>query len=119
MRWRPGRSCTPYTAATAMRASSRATPPRVSCGAMRRCPEPRERDVTAPPAGAHARPAPQRSQVRWKIFLYLFGFGFILYMQQRAIPVAGIEMMPRLNLSQLQIAWLEQALLVGYTVMQF
>lgn len=86
---------------------------------MRRCPEPRERDVTAPPAGAHTRPAPQRSQVRWKIFLYLFGFGFILYMQQRAIPVAGIEMMPRLNLSQLQIAWLEQALLVGYTVMQF
>ena len=71
------------------------------------------------PQGALALPAPQRVRVRWKIFLYLFGFGFILYMQQRAIPVASVEMMPRLHLSQLQIAWLEQSLLLGYTVMQF
>ena len=59
------------------------------------------------------------SRVRWRIFLFLFGFGFILYMQQRAIPVASVEMMPRLGLSQMQIAWLEQALLIGYTVLQF
>jgi len=66
-----------------------------------------------------AASAPQRVRVRWKIFLFLFGFGFILYMQQRAIPVASVEMMPRLGLSQLQIAWLEQALLIGYTLLQF
>ncbi len=71
------------------------------------------------PAGALPRPAAQRVRVRWKIFLYLFGFGFILYMQQRAIPVASVEMMPRLGLTQLQIAWLEQALLIGYTLLQF
>ncbi len=58
-------------------------------------------------------------RVRWKIFLFLFGFGFILYMQQRAIPVASVEMMPRLGFTQLQIAWLEQALLIGYTLLQF
>jgi len=62
---------------------------------------------------------PQLQRVRWKIFLFLFGFGFILYMQQRAIPVASVAMMPRLGLSQLEIAWLEQALLIGYTVLQF
>lgn len=75
--------------------------------------------MKAAPEGALALAAPQRVRVRWKIFLYLFGFGFILYMQQRAIPVAGIEMMPRLHLTQVDIAWLEEALLIGYTVMQF
>jgi MFS transporter, ACS family, glucarate transporter len=75
--------------------------------------------VTGPPAGGITLRAPPRVRVRWKIFLYLFGFGFIVYMQQRAIPVASVEMMPRLGLSQVQIAWLEQALLIGYTVMQF
>ncbi|HYK99750.1 MAG TPA: MFS transporter [Steroidobacteraceae bacterium] len=75
--------------------------------------------MSGPAAGSHALPARQRVRVRWKIFLYLFGFGFIVYMQQRAIPVASVEMMPRLALSQVQIAWLEQALLIGYTVMQF
>ena len=75
--------------------------------------------MTGPPAGGIALRAPPRVRVRWKIFLYLFGFGFIVYMQQRAIPVASVEMMPRLGLSQVQIAWLEQALLIGYTVMQF
>ena len=75
--------------------------------------------MKGPAAGALALPATQRLRVRWKIFLFLFGFGFILYVQQRAITVASYQMMPRLNLSQVQIGWLEQALLLGYTVLQF
>jgi MFS transporter, ACS family, glucarate transporter len=74
--------------------------------------------VTAP-AGALPRAAPQRMRVRWKIFLFLFGFGFITYLQQRGIPVASYQMMPQLNLSQVQIGWLEEALLLGYTTLQF
>jgi len=58
-------------------------------------------------------------RVRWRIFLFLFGFGFIAYLQQRSITVASYQMMPQLGFSQMQIGWLETALLVGYTVMQF
>jgi len=57
--------------------------------------------------------------VRWKIFLFLFGFGFIAYVQQRSLTVASYRMMPDLGLTQMQIGWLEEALLVGYTAMQF
>jgi ACS family glucarate transporter-like MFS transporter len=65
------------------------------------------------------RPAPQRVRVRWRIFLFLFGFGFITYLQQRAITVAGVQMMPQLHFTQAQIGWLEEALLLGYTLLQF
>jgi MFS transporter, ACS family, glucarate transporter len=75
--------------------------------------------VTGQPAPAVSLPAPQRWRVRWKIFLFLFGFGFIAYLQQRSITVASYQMMPQLGLSQMQIGWLETALLVGYTLMQF
>jgi MFS transporter, ACS family, glucarate transporter len=61
----------------------------------------------------------QRIRVRWKIFLYLFGFGFIVYLQQRSITVASVDMMPQLGLTQMQLGWLEDALLVGYTALQF
>ncbi len=57
--------------------------------------------------------------MRWKIFLFLFGFGFIAYVQQRSLTVASYRMMPDLGLTQMQIGWLEEALLVGYTAMQF
>ena len=63
--------------------------------------------------------APQRIRVRWKIFLFLFGFGFIAYVQQRSLTVASYRMMPDLGLTQMQIGWLEEALLIGYTAMQF
>ena len=65
------------------------------------------------------RDPPQRIRVRWKIFLFLFGFGFIAYVQQRSLTVASYRMMPDLGLTQMQIGWLEEALLVGYTAMQF
>lgn len=62
---------------------------------------------------------PPRVRVRWNIFLYLFGFGFVAYFQQRGLTVAGTDMMPHLHLSQMQIAWLLQAQLLGYTILQF
>jgi MFS transporter, ACS family, glucarate transporter len=58
-------------------------------------------------------------RVRWKIFLFLFGFGLIAYLQQRSLTVASYRMMPELGLTQMQIGWLETAFLVGYTLMQF
>jgi ACS family glucarate transporter-like MFS transporter len=57
--------------------------------------------------------------VRWKIFLFLFGFGAIAYVQQRSLTIAAYDMMPDLGISQMQIGWLEEALLIGYTFMQF
>jgi MFS transporter, ACS family, glucarate transporter len=75
--------------------------------------------VRGQPAVAASFPSPQRIRVRWKIFLFLFGFGFIAYVQQRSLTVASYRMMPDLGLTQMQIGWLEEALLVGYTAMQF
>ena len=71
-----------------------------------------------PPPERTDRSSP-RVRVRWKIFLYLFGFGFVAYLQQRGLTVASYQMMPHLGLTQMQIGWLEQALLLGYTVLQF
>ena len=73
----------------------------------------------AQPLATGARPPAQHIRVRWKIFMFLFGFGFIAYVQQRSITVAAYRMMPELGLSQMQIGWLETALLIGYTAMQF
>ena len=70
-------------------------------------------------AAAAALRSPPRVRVRWKIFGFLFGFGFFAYVQQRSLTVAAYQMMPHLGFSQMQIGGLETALLAGYTVMQF
>jgi ACS family glucarate transporter-like MFS transporter len=59
-----------------------------------------------------------RIRIRWRIFGFLFGFGFIAYLQQKSITVAAAPMMPDLGLTQLQIGWLEQGFAVGYAVFQ-
>jgi MFS transporter, ACS family, glucarate transporter len=59
-----------------------------------------------------------RFRVRWCIFGLMFAFGFIAYVQQKSLTIAASRMMPELGLSQLQIAWLEQALVLGYTISQ-
>jgi len=69
-------------------------------------------------SAATLQPAP-RLRVRWRIALFLFGFGLIGYLQRNNIPVAGYRMMPELGLSQMQIGWLETAFIVGYTITQF
>jgi ACS family glucarate transporter-like MFS transporter len=57
-------------------------------------------------------------RVRWRIFSFLFAFGFVAYVQQKSITVAAERMMPELGLSQLQIGWLEQAFVLGYAIFQ-
>src|ERR1700682_5479381 len=58
------------------------------------------------------------ARIRWRIFSFLFGFGFIAYVQQKSITVAAERMMPELGLSQLQIGWLEQAFVLGEPIFQ-
>ena len=58
-------------------------------------------------------------RIRWKIFTLLFSFGLMAYVQQRSLAVASYQMMPSLNLSQMQIGWLEWAFLLGYAAFQF
>ena len=65
---------------------------------------------------AHPR---MRMRVRWNIFLYLFGFGFVAYFQQRGLTVAAADIMPHLHLTQRQIGYLLESMLLGYTVLQF
>ncbi|MDP8985148.1 MAG: MFS transporter [Pseudomonadota bacterium] len=57
-------------------------------------------------------------RIRWRIFTFLFGFGFMAYVQQKGITVAAERMMPELGLTQLQIGWLEQAFVLGYAMFQ-
>jgi len=74
------------------------------------------RDAISPPA---QRPPLTRPRVRWRIYWFLFGFGLIAYFQARSITIAGVQMMPRLGISQMQLGWLETAFIIGYTVLQF
>src|SRR5579883_1145247 len=62
--------------------------------------------------------AMQRFPVRWRIFGFLFAFGFLAYLQQKTITVAAERMMPELGLSHEQIGWLEQAFVWGYALCQ-
>ncbi len=57
-------------------------------------------------------------RIRWRIFAFLFGFGFLAYVQQKSLTVAAEPMMPALGLSQLEIGWLEQAFVLGYALFQ-
>jgi MFS transporter, ACS family, glucarate transporter len=57
-------------------------------------------------------------RIRWRIFSFLFGFGFLAYIQQKTITVAAEPMMPALGLSQFQISFIEQAFVVGYAIFQ-
>ena len=80
---------------------------------------PSDRAAAAGVPAAATRARPPWLRVRWRIFLLLFGFGFMAYVQQRSITVAGYQMMPQLGLSQMQLGVLETAMLVGYTALQF
>ncbi|HVN98967.1 MAG TPA: MFS transporter [Steroidobacteraceae bacterium] len=56
--------------------------------------------------------------VRWRIFGFLFGIGFLAYLQQRSITVAAARIIPELHFSQMQIALLEWAFVMGYALFQ-
>ena len=48
----------------------------------------------------------------------MFGFGLLAYLQQKTITVAAEQIMPTLQLSQVEIGWLEQAFVIGYALFQ-
>ena len=58
------------------------------------------------------------TRIRWRIFGFLFAFGLIAYMQRTGVTIAAARMMPELHLSQLQIGWIEQAFVIGYSLFQ-
>ncbi len=57
--------------------------------------------------------------VRWRIFWLLLALTIIAYIERTSVSVAGAKMMPDLQLSQVQLGWLETAFLVSYTALQF
>ena len=57
-------------------------------------------------------------RIRWRMFAFLFAFGFIAYFQQKSITVAAGQIMPDLHFSQSQIGWLEWAFVSGYALFQ-
>jgi ACS family glucarate transporter-like MFS transporter len=57
-------------------------------------------------------------RIRWRMFAFLFGFGFMAYVQQKSITVAADRIMPDLHVSQFQIGLLEQAFVIGYALFQ-
>ena len=64
------------------------------------------------------RPAGPLVPIRWRIFAFLFGIGFLEYLQQRGVTVAAAKIIPALDFSQMQIGWLEQAFVIGYALCQ-
>ncbi len=59
-----------------------------------------------------------RVPIRWRIFALLFGIGFIAYVQRESLTIAAVRMMPQLQLTQLQMGWIEQAFVLGYAIFQ-
>lgn len=58
-------------------------------------------------------------RVRWRIYAFLFTFGFIAYFQHLGLTVAAERIMPELGLSQVEVGWLEWAFVLGYAAFQF
>ena len=56
--------------------------------------------------------------VRWRIFGFMCAIGFLAYLQQRSLTVAASRIIPDLHFSQMQIAWLEWAFVIGYALFQ-
>ncbi len=57
-------------------------------------------------------------KVRWHIFLFLFGFAMLSYLQRTSLGVAAQNIMPDLHLSQMQIGWLNAAFATCYALAQ-
>jgi MFS transporter, ACS family, glucarate transporter len=57
-------------------------------------------------------------RVRWKIFGFMFAFALLGQVERNSLSIAAAHIMPELKLSQLQIGWLEEAFLIGYTIFQ-
>ena len=57
-------------------------------------------------------------RIRWVVFAFLFGFGFLGYVQRTGVAIAAERMVPELGLTPVEFGWLLSAFLIGYTVFQ-
>ncbi len=57
-------------------------------------------------------------RTRWWIFVFMFGFALLSFVQRTSISVAADTIMPVLHLTQVQIGLLNTAFLIAYTIMQ-
>jgi ACS family glucarate transporter-like MFS transporter len=57
-------------------------------------------------------------RTRWWIFIFMFAFALLSFVQRTSIGVAADTIMPVLHLSQMQIGLLNMAFLISYTLMQ-
>lgn len=57
-------------------------------------------------------------RIRWWIFIYLFVFAMLSYVQRGSIGVVAERMEPELHFSQMQIGWIMWAFTVMYALLQ-
>jgi MFS transporter, ACS family, glucarate transporter len=57
-------------------------------------------------------------RVRWVVFAFLCGFGFLGYVQRTGVAIAAERMVPELGLTLVEFGWLLSVFLIGYTVFQ-
>jgi MFS transporter, ACS family, glucarate transporter len=57
-------------------------------------------------------------RTRWWIFLFMFAFALMSFVQRTSIAVAAETIMPVLHLTQVQIGLLNTSFLIAYTIMQ-
>ena len=57
-------------------------------------------------------------RIRWWIFLYMFGFALLSYVQRTGVAVASGDLLPALHLTQMQLGWLNAAFTTCYALFQ-
>jgi len=59
-----------------------------------------------------------RLRLRWVMFSYVFAFAMLAYLQRSSVSVAAEDMLPALNLSVVQLGWLNAAFTTAYAIFQ-
>ncbi len=59
-----------------------------------------------------------RLRLRWVMFSYVFTFAMLAYVQRSSVSVAAEDMLPALNLSVVQLGWLNAAFTTAYAIFQ-
>ncbi|MBM4232173.1 MAG: MFS transporter [Gammaproteobacteria bacterium] len=57
-------------------------------------------------------------RLRWVMFSYVFTFAMLAYVQRSSVSVAAEDMLPALNLSVVQLGWLNAAFTTAYAIFQ-
>lgn len=59
-----------------------------------------------------------RIPVRWRFYTVIFALSFLAYLMRQNIHVAGEQMMPELQISELQMGWIYASFIWGYAMFQ-